>query len=136
MTAHSEAAEGLISLKSNHSVKKTADKLESILVDKGFRIVARIDHTAAAKKVGVSLRGTELLIFGNPRAGSPLMACEQSIAIDLPQKALISEDEDGNTWLSYNDPAYLKSSHKIEGCDALLMNIASALKIFAHAAKR
>ena len=103
------AAEGLISIESQHSVAETVDKLERILQDKGFKIIARIDHGTAAKEAGFELRDTELLIFGNPKAGSPLMVCQQSIAIDLPQKALASLDAAGKVWLSYNDPAYLQA---------------------------
>jgi uncharacterized protein (DUF302 family) len=128
------ADEGLISIESNHSVSETLDKLEHILEDKGFKIIARINHGTAAKKAGIELRDTELLIIGNPKAGSPLMACQQSIAIDLPQKALARLDAEGKVWLSYNDPAYLQARHEVEGCDAVFTKIAGALNNFASAA--
>ena len=89
------AHEGLISVKSVHSVSVTADPLESILKNKGMNVFARINHGAGAAKVGKTLRPTELVIFGNPKVGTPLMQCSQSIAIDLPQKALIWKDEAG-----------------------------------------
>jgi uncharacterized protein (DUF302 family) len=130
------AAEGIISIESNHSVSETLDKLEHILEDKGFKIISRINHGAAAKMAGIELRETELLIFGNPTAGSPLMACQQSIAIDLPQKALARRDAEGKVWLSYNDPAYLQARHEVEGCDAIFTKIAGALNNFASTATR
>ncbi len=129
-----QSADGVISVKSHHSVGKTLDKLEGILKAKGFKIIARINHGAAAGGVGVKLRDTELLIFGNPKAGSPLMVCQQSVALDLPQKALATEDASGDVWLSYNDPDYLKSRHHIKGCDAQLTKITGALANFIKAA--
>ena len=128
------AAEGLISIESQHSVSETIDRLERILQDKGFKIIARVNHGAAAKKAGIELRDTELLIFGNPKAGSPLMLCQQSIAIDLPQKALASLDAGGKVWLSYNDPVYLQTRHEVDGCDAVFAKISGALNNFALAA--
>ncbi len=128
------AAEGVVSRESMHSVAETMDRLETILAEKGFKILNRINHGAGAVKVGVDLRETELIIFGNPKVGSPLMACQQSVAIDLPQKMLATRDGEGNVWLSYNDPAFLKHRHGIEGCDALLDKVANALKNIAKSA--
>ncbi|MBQ0832626.1 DUF302 domain-containing protein [Marinobacter sp.] len=128
------AADGLIAVKSNHSVVATADKLEAVLNDKGMTIMNRINHGAGAESAGLELRPTELVIFGNPKVGTPLMQCVQSVAIDLPQKALIWEDENGQVWLGYNDPAYLKARHGIEGCDAVLAKVSGALATFAEAA--
>ncbi|GAM75409.1 inner membrane or exported protein [Vibrio ishigakensis] len=99
-----------------------------------MKVFAVIDHSAGAKSVGIDLKPTELVVFGNPKVGSPLMVCEQSVAIDLPQKALIYEDESGEVWLSYNDPMYLKQRHQIEGCDEVLNKISKALANFAKAA--
>jgi len=127
---------GLVLVKSNHNVKMTADKLEAVLTEKGMTVFARIDHGAAAQNVGVDLRPTELVIFGNPKVGSPLMACAQSVAIDLPQKMLIWEDEKGATWLGYNDPEYLEARHSIEGCEPVIQKIAGALKAFSAAAAK
>lgn len=128
------AADGLIAVKSNHSVVTTADKLEAVLNDKGMKVMNRVNHQAGAESAGLELRPTELVIFGNPKAGTPLMQCAQSVAVDLPQKALIWEDENGQVWLGYNDPAYLKARHEIEGCDAALAKVSGALAKFAEAA--
>ncbi|MDO6822173.1 DUF302 domain-containing protein [Marinobacter sp. 1_MG-2023] len=130
------AADGLIVVKSNHSVAATADKLEAALSDNGMKIMNRINHAAGAESVGLELRPTEVVIFGNPKVGSPLMQCAQSVAVDLPQKALIWEDESGQVWLGYNDPEYLKARHAIEGCDAVLEKVSGALSNFAGAATR
>jgi len=129
-----QAAEGLIVVKSNHSVAATADKLETVLSEKGMKIMNRIDHAAGAESAGLELRPTEVVIFGNPKVGSPLMQCAQSVAVDLPQKALVWEDESGQVWLGYNDPQYLKARHSIEGCDAVLEKVGNALANFAGAA--
>jgi uncharacterized protein (DUF302 family) len=128
------ADSGLISIKSSHDVKTTADRLENALKGKGMTVFIRIDHAAGAQKVGMKLRSTELLIFGNPKVGTPLMQCSQSVAIDLPQKALIWEDEAGQVWLSYNDPKYLVKRHGITGCVEVIKKIEKALGNFAHAA--
>jgi len=129
------AADGLISVKSTFPVKKTADRLQSALQQKGMTVFARIDHSAAAAKVGKNLRPTELIIFGNPKIGSSLMICAQTTAIDLPQKALIWKDAGGQVWLSYNDPQYLARRHGIGTCGkAVLAKIAKALANFAHSA--
>ncbi|MAA63686.1 MAG: hypothetical protein CL581_02755 [Alteromonadaceae bacterium] len=128
------AAAGLVTVKSQHSVKETADKLETVLNQKGMTVFTRVNHTEGAKKAGLDLRPTELVIFGNPKVGTPLMQCEQSVAIDLPQKALIWEDADGQVWLGYNDPEFLRKRHAIEGCDAVLKKIDGALGKFAEAA--
>ena len=128
------AHDGLISIKSLHSVKTTADRLEQVLKSKGMTVFIRIDHAAGAQKVGKSLRPTELVIFGNPKVGTPLMLCSQSIAIDLPQKALIWQDESGQVWYSYNDPQYLVKRHGTKGCDKILKKVTGALGKFAKKA--
>lgn len=128
------AADGLIAVKSNHSVAATADKLEAVLSEKGMKVMNRINHTAGAETAGLELRPTVVVIFGNPKVGTPLMQCAQSVAVDLPQKALIWEDEEGQVWLGYNDPDYLKTRHAIEGCDAVLEKVSGALSSFAKAA--
>lgn len=126
--------EGLISVRSAHDVKQTADRLESVLKEKGMTVFIRIDHAQGARKVGKDLRPTELVIFGNPKAGTPLMQCAQSVAIDLPQKALVWEDSEGIIWLSYNDPKYLEKRHGIKGCEKAIANIEKALGNFAKKA--
>ncbi|WP_018404201.1 DUF302 domain-containing protein [Marinobacter gelidimuriae] len=128
------AADGLIMVKSNHSVAATADRLEAALSKNGMTIMNRINHAAGAESVNMELRPTELVIFGNPKVGTPLMQCSQTVAVDLPQKALIWEDENGQVWLGYNDPQYLKIRHAIEGCDPVLAKVEAALKNFARAA--
>jgi uncharacterized protein (DUF302 family) len=133
-TASAFATEGMISIKSAHSVAVTADRLEKILGSKGMTVFKRIDHAAGAQKVGKTLRPTELVIFGNPKVGTPLMLCSHSVAIDLPQKALIWEDKAGQVWFSYNDPQYLALRHNIQGCDEVLKKVAGALGNFAKKA--
>lgn len=128
------AADGLIVFKSPHSVTATADRLESTLSENGMKIMNRINHAAGAKAADMELRPTELVIFGNPKVGTPLMQCAQSVAVDLPQKALIWEDENGQVWLGYNDPQYLRVRHAIEGCDEVLAKVGEALNSFARAA--
>jgi len=135
VSALSVSAEpGLINLKSSHDVKNTADRLETVLKEKGMNVFLRIDHTEGARKVGQELRPTELVIFGNPKVGTPLMQCSQTAAIDLPQKALVWQDESGQVWLTYNDPQYLAKRHGIDGCNAVLDKVRNALKNFAKAA--
>ena len=128
------AESGLVSVRSNHSVTETGNRLESILKEKGLKIVARINHAAGAASVDLKLRPTELLIFGNPKVGTPLMQCEQTVAIDLPQKMLIWEDESGEVWLTYNDPGYLADRHGIQGCEENIQKVKGALANFARAA--
>ena len=128
------ADNGLINVKSSHDTKTTADRLENTLKQKGMTVFARIDHAAGAQKVGQKLRPTELVVFGNPKVGTPLMQCRQSTAIDLPQKALIYEDEEGQVWLSYNNPNYLVERHGIEGCAEVVKKIEKALSNFSKAA--
>jgi len=128
--------DGLITLKSAHSVKATADKLVTMLEKKGMTVFIRIDHAAGAKKVGKTLRPTELVVFGNPKAGTPVMLCSQNAAIDFPQKALIAEDAKGNVTLSYNDPKYIAKRHNIKGCDKVLTKISGILGNFAKGATK
>lgn len=130
------ADNGLVNVKSHHSVKVTADRLEKILKQKGMTLFIRIDHAAAAHRLGKELRPTELLIFGNPKVGTPLMQCGQTAAIDLPQKALIWQDAEGQVWLTYNDPEYLAQRHGITDCRKIRKKIAQALQKFADAATK
>ena len=134
ITTSVDAKKGLVTLQSNHSVKDTADKLVSIIESKGMKVFARVDHQKNAQGVNLTLRPTQVIMFGNPKAGTPLMNCEQSVAIDLPQKILISEDADKKVWLSYNNPEYLKERHNIKGCDTAIDNIAKALDGVSKAA--
>jgi len=128
------AGNGLISVKSSHDVKVTADRLENVLNQKGMTVFIRINHAAGARKVGKKLRPTELVVFGNPKVGTPLMQCSQSVGIDLPQKALIWQDDKGQAWLSYNDPNYLVQRHGLAGCAEVIKKVEKALSNFAKAA--
>lgn len=128
------AQEGLVSVESPHDVATTIDKLSAALESKGMSIFGRINHAQNAEKAELSLRATEVLIFGNPKIGTPLMNCAQTIAIDLPQKMLAWEDENGQVFLGYNDPMHLKTRHGVQGCDNVLETVSGALKNFAKAA--
>ena len=127
LTVSAYAAEGMVDVKSSFGVHETADRLERVLKEKGMTLFNRVKHSEAAQKIGVELRETELIIFGNPKVGSPLMKCQQSVAIDLPQKALIWKDSEGDTWISYNDPRYLEKRHNISNCEDVLSKIEKAL---------
>jgi uncharacterized protein (DUF302 family) len=105
------SAEGLKVSRSRHGLQETLDRLEGAVARYGLTIVARIDHAAAAAKAGLSLRPTVVVIFGNPRGGTPLMQAEPTIAIDLPLKALVWQDEAGTTWFGYNDPVWILRRH-------------------------
>jgi uncharacterized protein (DUF302 family) len=129
-----QADNGLINVKSAHDVGMTLDKLQAALESKGMTIMARVNHAAGAQKAGLELPPTELLIFGNPKIGTPLMQCQRTVAIDLPQKALAWQDADGQVWLSYNDPAYLNQRHGLEDCAKVLEKVSGALANFAKAA--
>ena len=132
--AASHSDNGLITVKSANSVKVTLDKLEDILRKKGITIVKRWSHDAGAKKVGIDLRPTELLIFGNPKLGSHMFTSNQTAGIDLPLKALAWEDEKGQVWLTYNDPAYIAKRHGIGDRNEIVMKMTGALKKFSTVA--
>lgn len=118
---------GLISKPSRYSVPETMDRLVAVLQAKGMTVFARIDHAGAAKKAGLSMRPSQLLIFGNPKGGTPLMVAAPTVAIDLPFKALAWEDPDGKVWLGYNSPAWLKERHEIRGKDDAIAGLEKAL---------
>ena len=128
------APEGLITTASAHDPAATMEKLAAAIAAKGMTVLARIDHAGAAAKVGLSLRPTEVVIFGNPRAGTGLMQAAQTIGIDLPLKALIWLDEAGKTQLSYNDPEWLAGRHGITGADKPLAAMSDALAALAKEA--
>ena len=121
------AADGMIEIKSANNVKETINKLEATAKGRGLIIFARIDHAAGAQKIGKTLRPTELIIFGNPQGGTPLMECAQSAGIDLPLKALAWEDATGQTWLGYNDPQYLATRHGARECAPVVAGLRKAL---------
>jgi len=114
-------AEGLVSVQSPLSAKDTMDRVQENAKQRGLTIFARIDHAAGAAKVGKALPPTELLIFGNPKGGTPFMECAQTVAIDLPLKVLVWEDADGQVWLGYNDPAYIAERHGVPECPSVAM---------------
>lgn len=118
---------GLISRPSRFSVPETIDRLVAVLQTKGMTVFDRIDHAGAAKKAGLSMRPSQLLIFGNPKGGTPLMVAAPTAAIDLPFKALAWEDADGKVWLGYNSPAWLKERHGIRGKDDAIAGLEKAL---------
>ena len=131
------AVDGLMTIRSSHGPKDTMDRLEAAVKAKGLTVFARIDHAAGAAAVGLSLRPTELLIFGNAKGGTPLMEATQSIGIDLPLKALVWQDGSGNTWLSYNDPGWLANRHGLgHDVDATVTALTAALDVLARAATK
>lgn len=107
----STADNGILNERSSHSVDQTVEKLKSILQTQGITLFALIDHNGEAERAGLQMRPTKLLIFGNPKAGTPLMLAAPSVAIDLPLKILVWEDRQGNVWVSYNSPKYLQNRH-------------------------
>jgi uncharacterized protein (DUF302 family) len=115
---------GLIQIPSHYSVEETVQRLQSTFAAKGLQVFALIDHSGEAAKVGLTMRPTKVLIFGSPKGGTPLMVAAPSLAIDLPMKALVAEDENGRVWLTYNSPDYLKERHSIP--DDLIKNLAGA----------
>lgn len=134
LTRVAVAADGLVVTKSAHDVQTTVDKLVTTLESKGMTVFGKVDHAANAEKADMSIRPTQVVIFGNPKVGTPLMKCSQSIAIDLPQKILVWEDENNVVWLGYNDPEYLKARHATTGCDEVFAKVSGALGNFAKAA--
>jgi uncharacterized protein (DUF302 family) len=124
---------GMVHLESSRSVPETLERLETIVRAKGLAILARIDHSGDAAKAGLSMRPTLLLIFGNAKAGTPLMVASPGVAIDLPLKALVWQDADDKVWLSYNSPDYLKLRHHLP--DNLMQNIAGIKPICEDAVR-
>ena len=112
---------GIVDIPSNHSVDQTVERLKDILEAKQVSLFALVDHSGEAEKAGLAMRPTKLLIFGSPKAGTPLMLANPSIAIDLPLKILIREDDEGKVWVSYNSPDYLRERHGLP--QELLQNI-------------
>jgi len=117
--SHTYAAEGFIVHQSAFTPKQTMDKFENLAKQKGLNIFARINHSSGAQKIGKELPATELLIFGNPKGGTPLMECAQTAGIDLPLKILVWQDKDNKVWLGYNDMAFIAKRHDIKECPAV-----------------
>ncbi len=129
--------DGLVTIASMFSVKETLDRLETNLKVKEITVFARIDHAAGAASVAMPLRPTELLIFGNPKAGTPLMQSNQTIGIDLPLKILVWQDAGEKVWLTYNDPSWLARRHGLNpGTEANVTAVATVLANLAKAAAR
>ena len=127
------STQGIITVPSNHSVDQTVDRIKKILQAKGITLFALVDHGAEAEKAGMNMPLTKLLIFGNPKAGTPLMLAAPSIAIDLPLKILVAEDGQRKVWVSYNSPTYLQQRHKLPS--ELLPNITLIENLAAEAAE-
>lgn len=128
----SSPSTGIINKPSSHSVDEIVGKLKRILQARGIALFAVIDHSGEAEKVGITMKPTKLVIFGNPKAGTPVMLAAPTSAIDLPLKILVWEDAKGKTWLSYNSPAYVGERHRVP--EELLSNIAVAEKLAQEAA--
>jgi uncharacterized protein (DUF302 family) len=129
------AAEGLITIRSSHGPGETMSRFETEVKAKGLAVFARIDHAAGAAAVGLPLRRTEVLVFGNAKGGTPLMQAVQTIGIDLPLKALVWQDASGDTWLSYNDPSWLAKRHGLgHEAEAPVRALAAALDALARTA--
>ena len=129
LAVHKE--EGIVKIPSHHSVDETVDKLKTILESKGVKLFALIEHSGEAEKVGLKMSPTKLLIFGNPKGGTPLMLAAPSVAIDLPLKILVAEDSQGKVWISYNSSEYLKERHGLP--QNLIPNIAVVQTLAAAA---
>jgi uncharacterized protein (DUF302 family) len=123
---------GIVDVSSRHSVDETVAKIEGILRTKGVTLFALVDHSGEAEKAGMKMRPTKLLIFGNPKAGTPVMLASPHSAIDLPLKLLVWEDADGAVWISYNSPAYLQMRHGLPA--ELIVNLAAAEGLAVQAA--
>jgi uncharacterized protein (DUF302 family) len=132
--AHAMAADGLATVRSNFGPKDTMNRLEAEVQARGLTVFARIDHAAGAAEVGLPLRPTDLLIFGNAKGGTPLMQSAQTIGIDLPLKILVWQDAAGGTWMSYNDPSWIAWRHGL-GADieATVNGLATAIHAVAKA---
>ena len=125
------AVQGLTTFKSSYPPQETMSRLETAVKAKGLTVFARIDHAEGASAAGLSLRPTEVLIFGNAKGGTPLMQAEQTIGIDLPLKALVWQDASGETWLSLNDPAWLAARHGVNGVEAVVGKLSALLEDLA-----
>lgn len=126
------AQDGLEIIQSEYSVEETTDRLEKVLKDNGLTIFEKINHQEGASSVNMKLPPTTVLVFGNPKLGTPLMQYAPTVAIDLPQKMLVWKGHDGQVHVGYNSPEYLEKRHNIEGCNQELKKISDALKKFAQ----
>ena len=125
---------GLTSVASSFGPKETMDRLETEIRAQGMAVFARIDHAAGAAEVGLTLRPTELIIFGNARGGTPLMQAVQTVGIDLPLKVLVWQDATNKTWLSYNEPGWIAQRHNIANAEGVVNSMGTALSAMARTA--
>jgi uncharacterized protein (DUF302 family) len=125
---------GLVTIRSPYTAKETMQRLEAAVKSSGMTVFAHIDHAAAAAEKGLALRATDLLIFGSPKGGTPLMQSVQTIGIDLPLKVLVWQDADGSTWVSYNDPAWLARRHDLSS--AVQQQVQAMAGALAHIAQQ
>ena len=133
MPAPANSTNGIVRIASQHSVAETVTKLEGMLRAKNVKIFAVVDHSGEAEKAGLKMPNTKLLVFGNPKAGTPLMLAAPSTALDLPLKILVAEDASGKVWVSYNSPTYLQERHHLP--EELLPNIGVIAALAGEAAK-
>lgn len=127
-----QGVHGMVAVKSKHDAKTTMDNYEAAVKARNMTIFARVDHAAGAQRAGKSLRPTEVLIWGNPQSGTDMLLCAQTVGIDLPQKALVWQDEKGDVYLAWNDPVHLvKNRHETAGCEGVTSNISTVLRGFA-----
>jgi uncharacterized protein (DUF302 family) len=133
MSNAADAAHGIITIQSQHSVAVTVQRLDALLKERGIIVFAHIDFSADAARAGLTMRPEQLLIFGNPKGGTPLMQAAPSAGLDLPFKALVWEDSDGHAWIAYNDPQYLLQRHALP--PALIANLSGLPPILERAAQ-
>ena len=130
-----QGVHGMIAVKSAHSAKDTMDRFESAVKAASMNVFARVDHAAGAQRIGKVLRSTEVLIWGSPQGGTPMLECSQTVGIDLPQKALVWQDQRGDVYLGWNDPVHLVTNrHETKGCETVTSNVAKAIAAFAKQA--
>jgi uncharacterized protein (DUF302 family) len=133
-TVNETHIEGLTTIASNFDPKETMDRMETEIRTKGMEVFARIDHAAGAAEVGLTLRPTELIIFGNARGGTPLMQSVQTTGIDLPLKAVVWQNSAGKTWISYNEPKWIARRHGVANAEQLVVKLTGLLRAICTAA--
>jgi uncharacterized protein (DUF302 family) len=119
-----DASNGISRFSSQHSVDETTERIQSLLAAKGLTVFCVVDHSGEAQRIGLEMRPTKVVIFGSPKAGTPVMVAAPSVAIDLPLKALVAEDDTGTVWVAFNSPEYLQRRHDVS--DDLIANLAGA----------
>jgi uncharacterized protein (DUF302 family) len=133
MASPAASESGVVRIASSHTVAHTVERLEGLLKERGILIFARIDFSGDAGRSGLAMRPEQMLIFGNPRAGTPLMQAEPAVGLDLPLKALVFEDAAGRTWIAWNDPQYIVRRHGLPA--ALAANLAAVVPLIERAAE-